>query len=173
MTPDPSPPLVESPEYQAFRRFIQLTIVKREINEQLREIEPQLRALEPVLLGYLGENGYQMIKIDGFTLSPKREPWVYPAQGVSRASVCEALKLSGLGRLVQEGYSTRSLTSYIRELEDHHNLLTGSHPDALRELVPAPLAHVLEIRPGFKLQVLDRRTPKPPIEDSEGDYETD
>jgi hypothetical protein len=166
MASNPSP-LDDSPEYQAFRRFIRLHALKRELNAQLREIEPQLRALEPVLLGYLGENGYEMIKIDGFTLSPRREPWIYPQNGISRASVCEALKLSGLGRFVNEGYSTRSLTAYVRELEQHHALVAGSDPATLRELLPPPLAHVLEVRPGFKLQVLDKRIQKGPLDENE------
>lgn len=167
----PSPP-PDSPEYQAFRRFIALTAEKREHNLRIQEINPLLRALEPVLLGYLGQNGYSLVKIDGFTLSRKREPWVYPQSGVSRAAVCEALKLSGLGRLVHEGYHTRSLTSYIRELEEHHNLLVGTRPEALKELVPAPLAHVLEIKPGFRLQILDKRTTTEPMEEGD-EYETD
>lgn len=156
--PSSTEPLADSPEYQAFRRFARLSELKRELNAQLREIEPQLRALEPVLLGYLGQNGYQLVKIEGFTMSAKREPWVYPQNGISRASVCEALKLSGLGRFVQEGFSTRSLTKWVRELEEHHQLVTGSDPAALRELLPGPLALVLEVKPSFRLQVLDKRT---------------
>jgi hypothetical protein len=98
-----------------------------------------------------------MVKVEGFTMSPKREPWVYPVTGVNRQTVCEALKLSGLGRFVKEGFSTRSITAYVKELEAHHNLLAGADPGALKELLPPALAQVLEVRPSFRLQVLDRR----------------
>jgi hypothetical protein len=148
------------PEQEAIQRFVQHTIRKRELNDELRALEPQLRALESMILAIFSQNGYQMLKIEGFTLSPKREPWVYPLTGVGRQTVCEALKLSGLGRFVKEGYSTRSLTAYIRELEAHHELVTGSDPEALAQLLPRALAEVLEVRPSFRLQVLDRRSPE-------------
>ena len=150
--------MTESPEYQAFRRFAQLTAHKRELNEQLHEMQKQMDALEPVLLAYLTQNGLEMIKVEGFTMAPAREPWIYPKAGLGRPQVCEALKLSGLGRMVTENYNTRTLTKYVRELEEHRTLLAPSDSAALGELLPAPLAQVVEVRPGYRLQVLDRRT---------------
>lgn len=155
--PEVSEPLAASPEMEAFRKFALLTARKKQLNALLKEIEPQLKALEPILLGYFGENGYEMVKIEGFTMSPKREPWIYPIAGLTRQTVCEALKICGLGRFVKENYSTRSITAYVRELEEHHQLTAGADPDALRELLPETLSKVLEVRPGFKVQVLDRR----------------
>jgi hypothetical protein len=161
----PSTPETEafenSPEQEAFRKFARLTALKKDLNAKLREIEPQLRALEPVLLGYLGQNGIEKIQVDGFSMAPAREPWIYAMTGISRRTVCEALKLSGLGRFVTENYSTRSLTAYVRELEEHNALVAGADPDALRQLLPDALAKVLEVRPGFKLKVYDRRKNAP------------
>lgn len=155
-----SEPILDSPEYQAFVNFAELTAEKRALHERLNEIEPQLKALEPQLLAYLGEGGYEMVKVHGFTISPHREPWVYPAQGVSRQVVCAALKANGLARFVHEGFNTRSLTKYVRELEEHHRLLSEADPQAALEILPPGLATVLEIKPGFRLQVLDRRFKK-------------
>lgn len=160
MLPLHTEPLDESPELKAFARFAELTATKKELNAQLLEIEPQLRALEPILLGYLGQTGYDSVKVGGFTMSPVRVPWVYPVTGITRQTVCEALKISGLGRFVKEGFNTRSLTAYVRELETAHELVSGTDPEALKQLLPAALAEVLEVKPSFRLQVLDRRDPQ-------------
>ena len=74
-------PSANSPEYQAFVNFALLTAEKRALAERLRDLETELRALEPTLLSYLGENGYEMVRVQGFSISPHREPWVYPAKG--------------------------------------------------------------------------------------------
>jgi hypothetical protein len=148
---------VERPEYENFARFAELTAEKRRLQDRLNEIEPQLKALEPLLLSYLGEGGWEMVRIQGFTMSPVREPWVYPAQGVSRQVVCAALKANGLGRFVKEGFNTRTLTKYVRELEGHYHLIEEADPQAVLTVLPAGLTGILEIRPGYRLQVLDRR----------------
>jgi hypothetical protein len=171
-------PAPDSPEYQAFARFARLTARKRHLNAELREIEPQLKALQPVLLGFLGEGAFQLVQVEGFTMSPVRDPWVYPRSGVDRQTVCEALKLSGLGRMVKEGYSTRTLTAYVKELEMHAELVAGADPDALAHLLPTALASVLDVRPGYRVQVLDRRTDKSyenqiNITEEEGEYADD
>lgn len=147
---------VERPEYETFARFAELTAEKRRLKERLNEIEPQLKAMEPQLLSYLGEEGYELVRISGFTISPVREPWVYPAKGVSRQVVCAALKANGLGRFVKEGFNTRSLTAYVRELEEHYQLTESGDPEAAINFLPEGLAGILEIKPGYRLQVLER-----------------
>lgn len=170
LSPLAEDPLAESAEYQAFQRFAGLTALKKELRARLNEIEAQLRALEPPLLTCFGAHGYQQVQVKGFLLAPRREPWVYPLVNINRRTVCEALKLSGLGRMVTENYSTRTLTKYVRELEEHYQLTRGEDPQALKQLLPAPLAEVIEVKPSFHLQVLDRRKTKPlpePNDDTE------
>lgn len=142
---------------KAFRRFVELYVEMKEINERKRRIQPELLALKPVLLAHMAQSGVPLLRVDGFTLSPKRVPWVYPQSGVSRQVVIETLKLCGLGRFVTESFSTRTLTAYVKELEEAHHILAGTDPEALSKLLPAPLSRVLDVRPGFDLQVLDRR----------------
>lgn len=164
----------ERPEYENFALYAQLTAEKRQLQERLKEIEPQLKAMEPMLLSYLGEEGYEMVRIQGFTISPHREPWVYPAQGVSRQVVCAALKANGLGRFVKEGFNTRSLTKYVRELEEHYKLLETGDPQAVINFLPAGLEGILEVKPGYRLQVLDRRRHQPkPFEPEEENEENE
>ena len=145
---------LESPEHHAFVTFARLTSKKRDLKEELDAIEAQLRALEPQLLAYLGEGGYQLVRVEGYTISPHREPWVYPRQGQTRGSVCQALKACGLAHYVNEQFNTRSLTKYIRDLEVQHQLLsTGG--DVI-DLLPKELALVIEVRPTYRIQALRR-----------------
>jgi hypothetical protein len=144
---------LDSPEYGAFHIYAQLTTEKRDLKARLEEVEDELKMLESTLLSYLGQEGYEMVRVAGFTFSPKRDPWVRPLEGITRQRVCDALKESGLGEFVTENYSTRTLTKYVRELEEHYQLVNVTDPRATLALLPAPLEGVLEIRPGFSLQV--------------------
>ena len=137
------------PELEAFTKFTRLTVRKRELAIETKEVESQLRALEPTLLNYLNATTYQKVKVEGYTLSPHRDPWVYPAAHASPERVIEALKVCGLGHYVRESYSTRSLTTYVRDLEE----AAGTLEDTLK-LLPHQLAAVIEIKPTFRVQVL-------------------
>jgi hypothetical protein len=159
--------LAETPEYQAARRFVDLTIEKRELRDRLNAIEEQLKALEPALVGYLAALGQREFVVANYLLYPHRQPWVYPAPGITRLQVCEALKISGLGRMVAENYSTESLTHYVKELEAHHQLTTGEkltvglHAGALERLLPAALAHLLNVKAAFQIRVKQNKEPFP------------
>jgi hypothetical protein len=141
-------PELDSPEYRGFRHFVQLTLEKRELAARLKEVENELRSLEPQLLQYLGEGGYQSVQLEGYRLAPYRDPWVYPAEGVTREEVCSALERAGWGHFVKPNYSTRSLTTYVRELEEHQQLV-GEHAP----LLPAELTGVLVVKPSYRLQI--------------------
>src|SRR5262252_8735227 len=95
-------PAPTSPEYEAFSAFAKLTARKRQLADELKGIETTLKAMEPQLLAYLGESGYEKVSVEGYTLSPHREPWVGPGPGQTRASVCQALKAAGLAHYVRE-----------------------------------------------------------------------
>jgi hypothetical protein len=139
----------ESPAFQAFTKFVRLTVRKRELADETKEVEKQLRALEPSLLSYLGEGGYEKVKVEGYTLSPHREPWVYPAEHATKDTVIAALKACGLGHYVHEDYSTRSLTKYVRDLEE----AAGTIENTLA-ILPVELASVIKIEPSFRVNVL-------------------
>jgi len=138
----------ESPEHQAFSQFVRLTLRKREIAAEARELDSRLRALEPQVLAYLGEGGYQRLKIEGYTLSPHRDPWVSRAPGFSDQDVIQALRASDLGQYVKEVYSVKSLTSYLRDLEEAAGTIENS-----AALLPEPLAKVLQIKPTYSVHV--------------------
>lgn len=145
--------LAESPELQAFARFVDLTVEKRALRDRMNEIDEQVKALEPALVGYLGAAGLQSLTVNNYLVFPQREPWVYPITGVSRQTVCEALKLAGLGRMVSENYSTQSLTKYVKDLEDHHKLFAGLNPGALDKLLPPALAGLVNVKAAYRLRI--------------------
>lgn len=143
---------VASPEYAAFERFATLTARKRALADELTDVEAGLKALEPLLLTFLGESGYEMVRLGGYTISPHREPWVYPKEGRSRGDVCNALKACGMKQYVMEQYNTRSLTKYIRDLEKEHDTLAEN--GGLNLILPAGLLAVIEVKPSYRIQAL-------------------
>lgn len=151
--------LIETPEYQAAARFLDLTLEKRALRERMDEINNQLKTLEPALVGFLSAANQPRFAVKDYILSTAREPWVYPITGVSREMVCEALKISGLAKMVKENYSTQSLTAHVKSLEEHHKLIAGLQPDALEKLLPPALAHLLNVKPAFKIRL--ERKPRP------------
>ena len=143
------------PEYLAFDRYVTLVARKRALADELTDVEAALKALEPRLLAYLGEGGYEMVRLAGYTISPHREPWVYPKLGHSRGDVCNALKECGLRHYVIEQFNTRSLTKYVRDLEKEHGLLIEEHA-SLSLLLPPQLAAVIEVKPVYRIQAVRR-----------------
>jgi hypothetical protein len=149
--------LAETPELRAFARFIDLTIEKRQLNARLKDIEETLKAMQPALLAHLSASGLKSLHLNHHLVSPHREPWIYPMTGVSRQRVCEALKIAGLGRYVQENYNTMSLTAYVKQLEERAKLITGleegKSDDALRQLLHPALAEILHVKAAYSLRV--------------------
>jgi len=153
--------LVETPEYVAFRRFVDLTVEKRELSARLDELNAQLKAMQPALLSYLSASNMRAWSIDNFTVSPRREPWVYPITGVSKQQVCETLKLAGLGGMVKESYHHESLKSYFNQLEARAQLIAPEieidGPEwgeaLLRAGLHPALADILSVKAAFSLQV--------------------
>jgi len=142
----------DEPEHDSFAAYTRLITRKRDLEEELNDLEAQLKILEPQLLNFMGEAGYEMVRIGGYTLSPHREPWVYPVTGQSRKAICQVLKACGLAHYVNEQYSTKSLTKYVRDLEAEHQV---SGDDVL-QFVPEALARVIQIKPAYRLQARKR-----------------
>lgn len=168
--------LVESPEYQAFARFVELTVEKRQLRARLKELEAALKAMQPALLGYLTTNDMPSFAAKNYLIYQHREPWVYPMTGISRQMVCEALKVAGLEKMVTENYSTHRLTSYLKQLEIHSRLIAGEDPGDLRKLLHPALAAILDLNPAHSLHIRKQESPlyadlfpEPPEEGDEPD----
>ena len=140
-----------SEEFAAFERYAALTSRKRTLQYELEDVEAGLKALEPQLLAHLGQGSLEMVRVSGYTISPHREPWVYPKANRTRSDVCQALKACGLAHYVMEQFNTRSLTKYVRDLEEERGMLS-EEAGAAELLLPAELAQVIEIKPTYRIQ---------------------
>jgi hypothetical protein len=145
--------LLDSPEYQAAQRFLELSLERKELRQRLDEVTAQIKNLEPALVGYLSALGQPRFAIRDYVLSTARKPWIYPLTGVSREAVCEALKLSKLGHMVKENYSTESLTRYVKDMEEDRRVIAGLEPGSLDKLLPPALAHLLYVEPTYSIRV--------------------
>lgn len=139
--------LVETAEYQAFSRFAELTVEKREYKTRYDELTETTKAMQPALLAYLSASKMGMFTVQGYTISPSRTPWVYPMTGVSKQQVIEALKIAGLAHMVKEDYNAQTLYSYIKQLEERAHMLVGLEPDS--EGSPLPLTQLPGLHPAL------------------------
>jgi hypothetical protein len=172
------PSLAETPEYQAFQRFIALTLERREIEARLRELKESLKAMQPSLLAYLAAAQMPMLALGAYEVRPRRDPWIYPLIGVSRERVCEALKIAGLSRMVKENYSTQSLTAYLKQLEERSRLIAGAEEpgaddEGLRRLLHPALAEIMHVKAAYSLLVTrkDSAFARDIAPENEGDYD--
>lgn len=142
-----------SPEYAAFSQWVTLTTRKKALADETADVEAALKALEPQLLAYLGEGGYDKVRVAGYTIFPFRETWVYPRDGISRSEVCQALKQHGLGHYVSEQYNTRSISKYVADLERDHDRLADQDGGLLDILPPeqSELSRVIEVRTSYRV----------------------
>ena len=140
-----------SEEYIAFERYATLVSKERHLKYELEDVQAAIKAMEPQLLAYLGQGRYEMVRVAGYTISPHREPWVYPKTNFTRGDVCRALKACGMGHYVMEQFNTRSLTKYIRELEEDRGVLADMD-GAGALLLPPELAEVIEVKPSYRIQ---------------------
>ena len=115
----------DSPEQEAMRRYIAMTIEKRDIKARLKSLESQINSLQPSLIAYLTAAGIPSLVIDDHQLVTSRLPNIYPLDGVTRQQVCDALKVAGLNVYVKEDYNLQSLTAYVRQLEEHAKTIAG------------------------------------------------
>jgi hypothetical protein len=171
------PSLNESPEYQALRRYIELSLEMREVKARLDELIALTKAMAPSLLAWLAAAGMKNVGLNGVTVFPRRKPWAYPMQGVTRSQVCEALKLAGFRNMVKENYSTESLTSLIKQLEEKKKTTLGLDPflsqrEVLIELGLHPaLAAVINVVPQYSLVVME--TEKDPLYEQQTQYQNE
>jgi hypothetical protein len=155
MEPEASLLAPAGPESTACTAFARLTQRKRDLQAEIDEVKAQLEALEPEILAYLSSTGYDMVRVEGFTLSPHRDPWIGPAEGYTKEDVTHALKASDMEQYVTESYNSRSLTKYVRDLEkEHQEDLQQDGIESILDLhvLPRPLARVIMIKPTYSIQ---------------------
>jgi len=145
-----------SQERKAFASFAQLTRTKRMLEQELDRIKDELDALALQLRDFLGESGYEKVRIDGFTIFIRREIYARKYDWASAAEVCAVLKANGMGHFVKEQYNTQTLSKHIRELEYIYAAqLARGEIESVKEKLPPALARVLNIEPSYKVVALE------------------
>lgn len=138
--------LPQDPAFRPFARFAGLQMMKKELETQLKAVKDEMDRLQTPLLSYFERNNLGPIEVDGVTLHRHRDLYVHARREDSGPLIVEALRASGMEHYIVETYSTRSLSTHIRELEILHKaeLAAGTIPDTAA-LLPAALNAVLDI----------------------------
>jgi hypothetical protein len=156
--PDNDPEPRHPAAYESFVRFVELTARRRDLTRELKKVGQEIQMLEPMLRDYLGSEGFKRVTIDGFTIFLRNGLWGRSKEGVSAGAVCQALKESGLAHFVHERYYAKQLSSHLEGLQEAYQkeLEEGTY-ESLADLLPAPLAAVLNVEPYQSVIALDKR----------------
>lgn len=147
------------PEYDAFVRFAGYTRECRQLERRVKELKAKMEALEYQLRDYLGAQGFQKVTVAGFTIYLRRDVWVRARDRVRSEEVCAVLKANGMGHFVHEAYSTSSLTSHVRQLEElHEKELESGKLASVADLLPPMVAAVLNMDPKYNIIALEKAT---------------
>lgn len=99
-------------------QYAALEETRRQAAADLEKIEEQLKRLEPAALDAMADQGASSTRIGNLTLYVKTDRYVSKRGGIETAAVNEALKATGLGHLVAEGYNAARLKSIVLERKD-------------------------------------------------------
>lgn len=145
------------PEYRSFLRFAQLEHEKRRLEAQLKQIHQEMEALEPQLKDYLGAEGYQRVRIAGFTIYIRRSLYARAQPGCDQQTICSALKRNGMGHFVVEQYLVSRLSAHVRDLEElHKDQLDSGSMRSIAEALPPEVAAVVNVEPTYDVIAMRR-----------------
>lgn len=106
------------------KRLQHLDDEKRDLEVRLKEISEERKGLEQEVLDLFAEAGISSMKVDGRTVSLRRELWASPLDG-QKDVACEYLKNNGLGVYVNETFNSLSISAYVRERVENDDLPAG------------------------------------------------
>ena len=118
------------------RRIAEIDRQRSALNAQLDTLNDERTQLESALLAAWGEEGMSSIRVDGATVSLRRDLWaglVRNEQG-SNADALSALKRARLGSFVNETVNTQTLSAWARELPRDNDDMPIL-PSSLRERI--------------------------------------
>jgi hypothetical protein len=143
---------ITRPEFQAFETFAGLAAERRELKRRLDEVKARMDAMESQLKDLLGAEGYERVRVGGFTIYLKREIWARAKTGYDTQDVCSALKRAGLGHFVRDSYNVNQLSGHVRRLEEAHlDEIKEGQIVSVSELLPKALAQVLNVEPSWSV----------------------
>ena len=123
------------------KRYIELTLRKRQLDAESRRIGEDLETLEAALLDRWIEEGRQSERIDGVTVYISKRTWATPREG-NRQAVVDALEALGMRDMVT--YNTQTLSAWFKEQAE----VGQEVPETLTEVVSLEDRHSLNVRKG-------------------------
>jgi len=155
---DPLSP--EVPEFRLFEDFAAAVLRKRAAEREVKQANAEINRLSPYLINFFAANPqFRRPEVCGLVIFQRNQIWAKPKQGYDTQDVCDALQASGLGYFVKDAYNTSRLSSYVRDLEDkNEDRIVDGIVNDVSELLPEPLAKVLNVEPTIK--IIGQRTRK-------------
>ncbi len=98
------------------KEFLNLTLRKKQLEEELKQVTQGLEVLQGPLLNYFEQHGLSSVKADGHTVYLHRQVWASIDTGDPKA--LEAMENAGLGAFIRPQVNTQTLSSWVRELEE-------------------------------------------------------
>ena len=126
------------------RHYAALINAKRNKKAEIDALDAEINQLQEEILATMSEEGLSSMRVDieegRFTIFPRRELWAGAMDG-DYERACHALKVAGLGDLVEEKFNTNRLSSVVREM------------DAAGVPMPESFAGAIKVSEVFKLSV--------------------
>jgi len=103
----------------ALRKYRKLIGQKEELAAALEKVKKEIIAAEKPVIDWFQKEGVPGITVEGKNIHIRREVWPKRDEGVTTEQLCENLVAYGgdLADMVKPGFNTRTLQSYVRELE--------------------------------------------------------
>lgn len=124
------------------KRYRDLKAEAKRLEAELDGVKKAATALEEELVEAFTDEGVQNMRVDGNTVYLERTLWAQREKGVTPEEVVAALRAAGLDALVGEGVNMNTLSSHLRELDEHDTPL----PDALVGKVKAAEVFKVKVR---------------------------
>ncbi len=129
------------------KKFIRLTLKKRQHEDAAEELGQQIAELEAKLMASFMDRGVDRVSMDGHTVYLDRKLWAGAENG-DTAATCAALEAEGLGDFVRPSVNVQQLSSWVRELER-----AAGRQDDLKALLPEALRPAIKITEKYALRM--------------------
>lgn len=116
--------------------YVELTITKRKLEEQIKDTKARLAELEPAIIEQFQENGVQSMNIDGYTVYLNRKLFAGAKDGDKEAMITalQGCDDETWSFLVGPTVNSQQLAARIRECDMDENSLPIL-PDSLKSVI--------------------------------------
>lgn len=97
-------------------RFVSIDTEIKDLEARVKMLKTERASLNDAILDDFAESNVESVTIDGKTVFTHRQIWAKSL--FSKEAVASALRESGYGDLVTEGFNTNTLSAILREREE-------------------------------------------------------